>query len=185
MNYPIWVKTLECKKECSRTPDCDCHCSWVERVLTVTTQRWGAQLPSRRVLESRPRDCGFEPHPLYCVIPTARNIDPCLILVRPRKILPDITEKKTVDKDVINQIKQKQTPQWGRWGSTDIGAGRLMRFRWVFKEACIANTGVRCLKFGMRLHLRAYIFGASSECYNDTTYFAEARLSLCDCSNLQ
>ena len=35
----------------------------------------------------------------------ARHIDPCLVLVQPRKTCPDITEK-IVDWDVKNQIKQ-------------------------------------------------------------------------------
>ena len=44
---------------------------------------------SGRVLDSRSRGCGFEPHRHHCV----RHINPCLVLVQPRKTCPDITEK--------------------------------------------------------------------------------------------
>ena len=54
-----------------------------QRVLT------GAQWPSGRVLDSRSRGCGFEPHRRHCV----GYINPCLVLVQHRKTPPDITEK--------------------------------------------------------------------------------------------
>ena len=41
------------------------------------------------VLDSGPRGCGLEPHRCHCVV---RHINPCLVLVRPRKNPPDITE---------------------------------------------------------------------------------------------
>ena len=42
--------------------------------------------------------------------PLASHMNPCLVLVQPRKTHSDITEKN-VDLDVTNQIKQNKTPR--------------------------------------------------------------------------
>ena len=47
---------------------------------------------SDRVLDSRPRGRGFEPHQHHCVVSLSKNINPSLVLVQPRKIGPFITE---------------------------------------------------------------------------------------------
>ena len=39
---------------------------------------------SGRVLDSRLRGCGFEPHRHYCVVSLSKNINPSLVLVQPR-----------------------------------------------------------------------------------------------------
>ena len=61
---------------------------------------------SGRVLDSRPRACGFEPHRRHCIVSLRKNINPCLVLVTPRKTSPFITEKLLME--VKNQINQKQ-----------------------------------------------------------------------------
>ena len=48
---------------------------------------------SGRVLDSRPRDLGFEPHRRHCVVSLSKNINPSLVLVQPRKTRPYITER--------------------------------------------------------------------------------------------
>ena len=49
---------------------------------------------SGRVLDSRPRDRGFEPHSSsHCVVSVSKTHMPCLVLVQPRKTHPDINEK--------------------------------------------------------------------------------------------
>ena len=53
----------------------------------------GAQWLSGRVLDSRPRGRGFEPHRRHCVVSLSKNINPRLVLVQPRKTLPFITER--------------------------------------------------------------------------------------------
>ena len=53
----------------------------------------GAQWLSGRVLDSRPRDRGFEPHRRHCVVSLRKNINPSLVLVQPRKTRPFITER--------------------------------------------------------------------------------------------
>ena len=50
----------------------------------------GAQWLSGRVLELRQRGPGFEPHRRHRV---ARHINPSLVLVKPRKTCPYITER--------------------------------------------------------------------------------------------
>ena len=52
-----------------------------------------AQWLSGRVLDSRPKGCGFEPHRRHCVVSLSKNINPSLVLVQPRKTRPFITER--------------------------------------------------------------------------------------------
>ena len=44
-------------------------------------------------LESRQKGRGFEPHRRHCIVSFSKHINPCLVLVQPRKTRPDITEK--------------------------------------------------------------------------------------------
>ena len=53
----------------------------------------GAQWLSGKVLDSRPRGSGFEPHPGHCVVSLSKNINPSLVLVKLRKTRPFITER--------------------------------------------------------------------------------------------
>ena len=53
----------------------------------------GAQWLSGRVLDSRPRGRGFDPHRRHCVVSLSKNINPSLVLVQPRKIRPYLTER--------------------------------------------------------------------------------------------
>ena len=53
----------------------------------------GAQWLSGRVLDSRPRGLGFEPHRRHCVVSLSKNINPSLVLVQHRKTRPFITER--------------------------------------------------------------------------------------------
>ena len=51
---------------------------------------------SGRVLDSRWKGYGFEPHWRHCIVSlskTVRHINPSLVLVQPRKTHPDIAEK--------------------------------------------------------------------------------------------
>ena len=48
---------------------------------------------SGRVLDSRPKGRGFEPHRRHCVVSLSKNINPSLVLVQPRKTSPFITER--------------------------------------------------------------------------------------------
>ena len=56
-------------------------------------QKLGAQWLSGRVLDSRPKDRGFEPHPLHCFVSLSKNINPSVVMVQPRKTRPFITER--------------------------------------------------------------------------------------------
>ena len=50
---------------------------------------WGAQSLSGRVLDSRSRGRGFEPHRRKCIV----SLSPSLVLDQPRKTRPLITER--------------------------------------------------------------------------------------------
>ena len=63
----------------------------------------GAQWLNGRVLESRPRGRGFEPHRRHCVVSLSKNINPSLVLVQPRKTHPYITERLLMGRKESNQ----------------------------------------------------------------------------------
>ena len=66
----------------------------------------GAQWLSGRVLDSRPRGHGFEPHWRHFVVSLSKHINPSLVLVQPRKIRPFITERFLMGHKESNQTKQ-------------------------------------------------------------------------------
>ena len=68
----------------------------------------GVQWLSGRVLDSRPKVCGFEPHRLHCVVSLSKNINPSLVLVQPRKTRPFITERLLLGHKESNQTKQNK-----------------------------------------------------------------------------
>ena len=68
----------------------------------------GAQWLSGRVLDSRPKGRGFEPHQRHCVVFLSKNINPSLVLVQHRKTRPFITERLLMGRKESNQTN-KQT----------------------------------------------------------------------------
>ena len=68
-------------------------------------RKLGAQWLCGRVLDSRPRGCGFEPDRRHCVVSLSKNIDLRLVLVQPRKTGPFITERLLIGRKESNQIK--------------------------------------------------------------------------------
>ena len=58
-----------------------------------------------RVLDSRWRGSGFEPHRLHCVVSLSKTINPSLVLVQPRKTHPFITERLLIGGKESNQTK--------------------------------------------------------------------------------
>ena len=48
---------------------------------------------SGRVLDSRPRGLGFNPHRHHCVVSLSKKFNPSLVLVQSRKTHPFITEE--------------------------------------------------------------------------------------------
>ena len=67
----------------------------------------GAQWLSGRVLDSRPKGRGFEPHRRHCVVSLSKNINPSLVLVQPRKTRPFITERLLMGRKESNQTKNQ------------------------------------------------------------------------------
>ena len=66
----------------------------------------GAQWLSGRVLDSRLRGHGFEPHRRLCVVSFSKNINPSLVLVQPRKTRPFITERLLMGCKESNQTNK-------------------------------------------------------------------------------
>ena len=57
------------------------------------------------MLDARPKGRGFEPHRRLWVLSLSKNINPSLVLVQPRKILPYITENLLMGRKESNQTK--------------------------------------------------------------------------------
>ena len=74
--------------------------------LTLKVFLVGAQWLSGRVLTSRPKGRGFEPHRRHCVVSLSKNINPSLVLVQPRKTRPFITERLLMGRKESNQTNQ-------------------------------------------------------------------------------
>ena len=66
----------------------------------------GAQWLSGRVLDSRPKGRGIEPHRRHCVVSLSKNINPSLVLVQPRKTRPFITERLLMGRKESNQTNK-------------------------------------------------------------------------------
>ena len=79
-----------------------------QKILQVSNGLMGAQWLSGRVLDSRSRGCGFEPHQHHCIVSLSKNINPSLVLVQPRKTRPYITERLLMGRKESNQTN-KQT----------------------------------------------------------------------------
>ena len=78
------------------------------RKATKQTTGVGAQWLSCRVLDSRPRGRGFEPHRCHYIVSLSKNINPSLVLVQPRKTGPFITERLFMGRKESNQTKKKK-----------------------------------------------------------------------------
>ena len=76
-----------------------------KRVLCAQKIFLGAQWLSGRVLDSRLRGCGFEPHRRHCVVSLSKNINPSVVLVQPRKTRPFITERLLMGRKESNKQK--------------------------------------------------------------------------------
>ena len=69
--------------------------------------KWvGAQWPSGRVLDSRPRGRRFEPHRRHWVVVLKQDIYPSLVLVQPRKTCPCLTKRLLMGRKESNQTNK-------------------------------------------------------------------------------
>ena len=68
----------------------------------------GAQWLSGRVLDSRLRGGGFEPHRRHCVVSLRKHINPSLVLVQPRKTHTCITKILLMGRKESNKKKALQ-----------------------------------------------------------------------------
>ena len=66
----------------------------------------GAEWLSGRVLDLRPRGCGFKAHRRHYVVSLSKNINPSSVLVQPRRTRPLITERLLMGRKESNQAKQ-------------------------------------------------------------------------------
>ena len=76
--------------------------------LKYHAEHVGAQWLSGRVLDSRPKGHGLEPHRRHCVVSLSKNINPSLVLVQPRKSRPYITERLLMGRKESNQSKKQK-----------------------------------------------------------------------------
>ena len=106
---------------------------------------WGAQWLSGRVLDSRPKGRGFEPHWRHCVVSLSKNINPCLVLVQPRKIRPFITERLLMGRKESNQTnKQTKSPIYSIKGTeTAIAKCQKLLFSWATFRLTVLSTNIK------------------------------------------
>ena len=116
----LWLNTIHCT--CMRRLCCykwwqeyfhlGRHRSFVRlsaSLWTASSGSWSVVLypySCGRVLDSRPKGRGFEPHRRHCVVSLSKNINPSLVLVQPRKTRPFITERLLMGRKESNQTKQ-------------------------------------------------------------------------------
>ena len=74
--------------------------------LQVISGDPGVQWLSGRVLDWRMRGRGLKPHRGHCLVSLSKSINPCLVLVQPRKTHPFITERLLMGPKESNQTKQ-------------------------------------------------------------------------------
>ena len=77
----------------------------ISTVILLPYAELGAHWLGGRVLDLKPKGCGFEPHRRHCVVSLSKNIIPSLVLVQPRKTRPFITERLLVGR----KERKKQT----------------------------------------------------------------------------
>ena len=77
-------------------------------IIESVHELMGAQWLSGRVLDSRPKGRGFEPHRRHCVVSLSKNINPSLALVQPRKTRPFITERLLMGRKESNQTNKQK-----------------------------------------------------------------------------
>ena len=81
-------------------------------VLTINTCDFlqlkveGAQWLSGRVLDSRPKGRGIEPHRRHCLVSLNKSINLSLVLVQPRKTRPFITERLLMGRKESNRTNK-------------------------------------------------------------------------------
>ena len=66
----------------------------------------GAQWLSCRVLDSRPRGCGFEPQRCHCVVSLSKRYNHSLLLVQSRKTRPCIAQRLLMERKESNQTNK-------------------------------------------------------------------------------
>ena len=74
--------------------------------IVLTNSVMGAQWLSGRVLDSRLKGQGFEPHGSHCVVSLSKNINPSLVLVQQKKTHPFITERLLMGHKKSNQMDE-------------------------------------------------------------------------------
>ena len=84
------------------------------RMYSKTCLKWplkkktGVQWLIGRVLDSRPKGCGFETHLRHCVVSLSKNINPSLVLAQPRKTRPYITGRLLMGLKKSSQTNKKK-----------------------------------------------------------------------------
>ena len=99
--------------------------------MTCTLGRVGAQWLSGRVLDSRPKGRGLQPHRRHFVVSLSKNIKPSLVLVQPRKTRPFITERLLMGRKESNQTNK----HWVEFVGLSL-PDRLMNFYFAQANFC-------------------------------------------------
>ena len=76
------------------------------QIVVLTFILMGAQWLSGRVLDSRPKGSGLEPHWRHCIVSLSKNINPSLVLFQPKKTCPFMTERLLMGRKESHQTNK-------------------------------------------------------------------------------
>ena len=76
---------------------------YIQKSIEIQVAQW----LSDRVLDSRRKGHGFEPHWRHCVVSLSKNNTSSLVLVQPRKTRPFITEILLMGRKESNQTNKQ------------------------------------------------------------------------------
>ena len=102
---------------------------WIQTVCKCYQQTQGVKWLTGRVLDSRPRGRGVEPHRCHCVVSLSNNINPSLVLVQPRKTCPFITERLFMGRKESNQTNKQNYQLTPLAGKVVIELGTFFSYR--------------------------------------------------------
>ena len=136
----------------------------------------GVQWLRCRVLDSRPRGGGCEPHQRHCY-PWTRHINPSLVLFPPRKTLPYITERLLMGRKESNQTNKlysfpANTYNCGLLTHLLKQFGSLKCKQYGPRSDCslVGSSLIRVHSVGFCDHFLVHLY-MCSRCDNETTFY--------------
>ena len=128
------------------------ECSILSLILSPSSSTLlGVQWLSGRVLDSRLKGRGFEPHRRHCVVSLSKNIIPSLVLVQPRKTHPYITKILLMGCKESNQIIHIGHLVF------ILSISSLLKMLSAYHACCIFSNALQTLSYKLEFSLKLKI----------------------------